>query len=167
MQLNRIANSNILLCSGQIIDDVIQSPPETLKDVVIAKISHAIPDVVDGEEIVRVTPFGRRRKHVKIECSSAYIKNKIINRARQVRPSNMYFSEFLTQRRNKMLHALRSLKVKYPNRIQAVYTRNGNLFYKIGGADGFRRVCYPEEVTELQKRLSRAEESRDILDNNE
>ena len=79
------ANSNILLCSGQIIDDVIQSPPETLKDVVIVKISHAIPDNVDGEEIVRVTPFGRRRKHVKIECSSSYIKNKIINRAHQVK----------------------------------------------------------------------------------
>ena len=111
--------------------------------------------------------LGRRRKHIKIECSSACIKNKIINCARQVRPSNMYFSEFLTQRRNKMLHGLRSLKVKYQNRIQAVYTRNGNLFYKISGVDGFRRVRYPEEVTELEVRLSRAEESRDILDGNE
>ena len=56
-----------------------------------------------------------------------------------------------------MLFELRSLKVKFPNKIRAVYTREGNIFYKLSGVDGFRKIRCHGEVGELEKRLKRAE----------
>ena len=57
-----------------------------------------------------------------------------------------------------MFYSLRSLKVRFPDKMKAVYTRDGNLFYKLSEADDFRRVRYPTEITELERRLSGTEE---------
>ena len=78
----------------------------------------------------------------------------MITLARLKKPNDLFLSEFLTQRRNKMFYSLRTLKVKFPNKIKAVYTRDGNLFYKLSEADDFKRVRSPTEITELERRLS-------------
>ena len=75
-----------------------------LKDNVISQIKHAMPEITE-EEIIKVTPFGKKKTHVKVECNSFNVKKKIISRARQLRPDNLYFCEFLTQHRNKMFYS--------------------------------------------------------------
>ena len=155
--LEQRANASYLLCSGPCIKEAIEGPQEMLKDNVISQIKHAMPEITE-EEIIKVTPFGKKKTHVKVECNSFNVKKKIISRARQLRPDNLYFCEFLTQHRNKMFYSLRSLKGKFPNKIKAVYTRDGNLFYKLRGTEDFKRIRCPKEVTELEKRLARTEE---------
>ena len=56
-----------------------------------------------------------------------------------------------------MLFSLRSLKSNFRDKISAVYTRDGNLFYKLHGDDGFKSVRNPIDVTVLERRLSGAE----------
>ena len=150
-------NANILLCSGSVIKNAIEGPQESLKDNIVARIKELIPEV-DGDEILRVVPFGNKKTHVKVECSSLKNKRKILTLVRQKKPVGLYFSEFLTQYRSKMFYSLRSLKVKFPNKIKSVYTRDGNLFYKMCDSDDFRRIRSPIDITELEKRLNETEE---------
>ena len=150
-------NANFLLCSGSVIKDVIEGPSEVFKDNIISKIKESLPELSD-REIVRVTPFGSKKSHVKVECASFKEKKKILILARQKKPTNLYFSELLTQYRSKMFYSLRSLKAKFPNKIKSVYTRDGNLFYKLSEADDFRKIRSPTEITELERRLNGTEE---------
>ena len=151
------ANANFLLCSGLSIKNAIEATEGTLKENVVSKIKESMPDVVT-DEIIKVTPFGKKNTHVRVECTSPGARRMLITRARQVKPVELYFSELLTPRRNTMFHSLRSLKSKFPNVIKAVYTRDGNIFYKLHGSDDFKKIKCPREITELEKRFSRTEE---------
>ena len=149
--------SNVLLCSGNKITEAIENHPETLKDTVVSSICQALPEVAKASDVIRVTVFGKKKKVVKVECSSEVSKKKIVSSARRGKPANIFFAEFLTPLRNKMLFSLKSLKNKYPNKISAVYTRDGTVFYKIPGSEGFKSVRHPKEVTDLENRLLNTE----------
>ena len=116
-----------------------------------------MPNTTEDGDIVKVSIYGKKKTHVKFECSSASVKKRIIASARHSKPVDIYFTEFLTNYRNQMLFSLRSLKSKFRDKISAVYTRDGNLFYKLHGADGFKSVRNPMDVTMLERRLSGAE----------
>ena len=149
--------SHVLLCSGDKITEAIENHPETLKDTVVSSVCQALPEVARNEDIVRVTIFGRKKKAVKIECSSEQCKKKLISSARRTKPENIYFAEFLTPLRNKMFFSLRSLKNKYPEKISAVYTRDGIIFYKLPGTDGYKTVRHSKDITDLENRFLNTE----------
>lgn len=156
--------SHVLLCSGNMITEAIENHPESLRDTVVSSVCQALPEVANESDIVRVAVFGKKKKMVKIECSSERSKKKLISSARLVKPANIYFSEFLTPFRSKMFFSLRSLKKKYPSKISAVYTRDGTVFYKIPGTDGFKTIRHPNDVTNLENRLLNTEHPLDITD---
>ena len=151
------SNANILLCSGAIISEVIGADSGDLKNKVISCVGRSLPITTEDGDIVKVSLYGKKKTHVKIECSSASVKKRIIASARHSKPVDIYFTEFLTKYRNQMLFSLRSLKSKFRDKISAVYTRDGNLFYKLHGDDGFKSVRNPMDVTMLERRLSAAE----------
>ena len=153
-------NANFLLCSGAIIREAIgtdTSDTRDLKKRISSCISRALPNIIEEVDIVKVTPFGRRRTHVKVECSSVTVKKRIITSARHSKPQDVFFTEFLTKYRNQLLFSLRSLKNKFSDKISAVYTRDGNIFYKLTGEDGFKSVRNIMDVTKLEGWLSGAE----------
>ena len=93
---------------------------------------------------------------LKLSVSYASVKKRIITSARHSKPVDIYFIEFLTKHKNQMF-SLRSLKSKFRDKISAVYTRDGNLFCKIHGEDGFKSVRNPVDVT-IPKRKFRDSE---------
>ena len=149
--------SHVLLCSGDKICDAIESHSGSLKDTVVSSICQALPEVAKESDIVRVTVFGKKKKVVRVECSSEINKRKLISSARRVKPENIYFAEFLTPLRNKIFFSLRSMKNKYPNKISAVYTRDGTVFYKTPGTDGYKTIRHPKDVTDLENWLLNTE----------
>ena len=151
------SKSNILLCSGAIISEVIGADSGDLENKVISCVGRSLPNTTEDGDIVKVSIYGKKKTHVKIECSSASVKKRIIASARHSKPVDIYFTEFLTKYRNQMLFSLRSLKSKFRDKISAVYTQDGNLFYKLHGDDGFKSVRNPMDVTMLEGRLSGAE----------
>ena len=123
----------------------------------MSTVCQSLPEVARETDIVRVSMFGKKKKAVKIEFSSEHCKKKLISSARREKPENIYFAEFLTPFRNKMFFSLRSLKKKYPGKISAVYTRDGIVFYKLPGTDGYKTVRHPNDITDLENRLLNTE----------
>ena len=148
------ANVNILMCSGAVIRGAINADPSHLKERVISCINDALPNVIKEEDIVKVSYYGKKKTHVKIECSSMRARKRLISSARENKPAEIYFSEFLTNFRNTLFYSLRSLRNKYKDKILAVYVRDGNIFYKLRGVDGFNSVRTPLDVTKLEKKLT-------------
>ena len=81
----------------------------------------------------------------------------MIASARREKPDNIYFSEFLTNFRNGLFYSLRSLRNRFRDRIAAVYIRDGNLFYKLNGIEGFKTVRTQLDITKLEKKLTESE----------
>ena len=150
-------NSHILLCSGPSVVNLIRDYPESLVENTTSEVKRILPSIIEDSDIRKVAVFGKNRTHIKIQCTSDGVKRKIINAARRSKPEHMYFSEFLTPYRSKILYALRCLKRKYPTKIAAVYTRGGNIFYKLNRSETFVKVLCPTDVAELEKRLVEAE----------
>ena len=151
------ANANIVMCSGAVIREAIGGDPSHLKERVISCINDALPSETEEGDIVKVSHYGKKKTHVKIECSSMRVRKRLITSARENKPAGIYFSEFLTHFRNSVFYSLRSLRNKFKDEILAVYVRDGNIFYKLRGVDGFKSVRTPLDVTELEKKLTGSE----------
>ena len=156
------SNADIILCSGQVIKEAIEeigsNPNGDLKEKIVSTIKDILPGVAtEVDNIVRVTPYGKTKTHVKVVCSSVQARRKIIAFARREKPSNIYFSEFLTNYRNGLFYSLRSLRNRFRDKISTVYVRDGNLFYKLDGIEGFNTVRTQLDVTKLEKKLTGSE----------
>ena len=156
------SNAGILLCSGPVITEAIESignnPESDLKDKIISTIRDKCPGVIsEVGDIVRVSPYGKKKTHVKVVCSSVEVRRKMIASARRGKPDNIYFSEFLTNYRNGLFYSLRSLRNRFRNKISAVYIRDGNIFYKLSETEGFKTVRTQLDVTKLEKKLTGSE----------
>ena len=82
------SNANILLCSGPVITEVIESisnnPENDLKDKIVSAIRDKCPGVIsEVSDIVRVSPYGKKKTHVKVVCSSVQVRKKMIASARR------------------------------------------------------------------------------------
>ena len=156
------SNANIILCSGSVIKEAIEAtgsnPEIDLKEKIVSTINDKLPGVLtDVSDFVRVSPYGKTKTHVKVICSSVQVRKKIIASARREKPGSIYFSEFLTNFRNGLFYSLRSLRNRFRDRIAAVYVRDGNLFYKLNGIEGFKTVRTQLDITKLEKKLTESE----------
>ena len=155
------SNADIILCSGVVIKEAIEAANNghdtDLKANVISAIKNALPGKAEVDEIVRVSPFGKKKTHVKIVCSSVEVRKKLIAYARREKPDNIYFSEFLTSYRNGLFYSLRSLRNRFREKISAAYVRDGNIYYKLHDTDGFKNVRTQLDITNLEKKLTESE----------
>ena len=156
------SNANIILCSGSIIKEVIETvnnDPDSnnLKDKLISAVEEALPGTAQFGDIVRVSLHGKQKTHVKVFCSSVEVRKRVIAAARRRKPDNIYFSEFLTNYRNGMFYSLRSLRNRFRDKISSVYIRDGNIFYKLSDTAGFKTVRTPLDITALERKLTGTE----------
>ena len=156
------SNANIFLCSGSVIKDVIETVNNdpnnnNLKDKLTSAIENALPSTVQANDIIRVSPHGKQKTHVKVVCSSSEVRKRLIAAARRRKPENIYFSEFLTNYRNGLFYSLRSLRNRFREKISSVYIRDGNIFYKLNDTSGFKTVRTPRDITALKKKLTDTE----------
>ena len=140
-KIEQSINSNILVCSGPGVPELVNEV-KTDSSINLDRLKGNLCTAICGEEVteidiknLRVSLFGRERKSLKIECANSSSKLHIIKQARRKRPKGIYISEFLSKPKLQILRNLRNLKKLHPRRIDSVFTREGNIFYRLQGAD--------------------------------
>ena len=148
-------NANILICNGDLIKDLVSNNTnyDDLNTAIRGEVRNIHPDLKTSD-ITKIVPHGREKKSVKLYCSSLHVKNLIIHEARRKKPENVYFSEFLTQRRFRLFFELRQLKKNNPGKIYAVYIRNGNIYYKVTRDDNHSIIKSKRSIDELKSNLN-------------
>ena len=89
---------------------------------------------------VHVTIFGGDKKKLKIDCRNPATKVFLVKQARKKRPQGIYVSEFLTPNRLQIFYNLRQLKKQHSDKIKSVYTRGGNIYYRLQNSDREIRI---------------------------
>ena len=139
-------NQTTLFCRGPAVESLIKDS-STSERLSLERLKGDICKRACGEEItsvdisgVRVSVFGKAKKAIKVECPNISSKLHLIRRARERRPQGFYISEFLTESKLKLFHSVRALKKLHPQKIKAVFTRGGNVFYSLVGSDRYFQV---------------------------
>ena len=124
--LEQRLNSNILIFSGSIVNNLTEENVET------EFLNHVknLDDNLSSENFNKISVFGKNKKQLKVTCSSVGVKNNILRKSRIRKLENSYFNEFLTSTRHSIFYRLRQLKKRHPDVIRSVYTRNGDVYYK-------------------------------------
>ena len=78
--------------------------------------------------------FGKERKSLKLECSNGSVKNYLLKQIRLNKPSGIYLAEYLSADKRKIYSRLLKLKKEYSSVFKALYTREGEIYGKIGRA---------------------------------
>ena len=156
--LEQSANANVLVCSGPIVqsnenDDQQDNSINERKSRIFDAVKEISPDV-GRSNIFNINPIGKDRKLLKITCDSSTTKNKILKNARIEKLPGIYFREYLTSNRNKLFYELRQIKKNHPAKIPLVYTRNGNICYKLENSDKYYLIKDMSDIHELNQNLS-------------
>ena len=148
-------NSNILICSGNLINDLVNNAEfdDDLTSKIQREVKKVYPDLKTSD-ITKIIPHGREKKCVKLFCISLRVRNSIIFEARKKKPDGIYFSEFLTQRRFKLFYELRQIKKDNPDKIYAVYIRNGNIYSKKTRDDNHTIIKTKSNIDDLKLSLN-------------
>ena len=75
------SNANIILCSGPVIKEAIEAIGSNsdgdLKEKIVSTIRDTLPGVTNEVgNIIRVSPYGKAKTHVKVVCSSVQVRKK-------------------------------------------------------------------------------------------
>ena len=117
-------------------------------------------DVVVNIDIanLHVGLFGKERKSLKIECSNPSTRIYLLKQARIRRPTGLFLSEFLTPAKNSVFYNLRQLRKQYPDRFKSVFTRGGNVYYRLSSSDHLYQVSSLADLEKINLQ-GRGEES--------
>ena len=138
---------------GNAVDNIIESSQSNnLKENFIGKIKHLIPEI-EPSHVDKVYFFGKNKKILKIVCSSISVKKSLLYEAKKRKANNIYFSELLTSHRNKLFYKLRELKRRFPSKITAVYTYDGNLFVKFPVDNKYIMIRSYQDIKDLAKQI--------------
>ena len=134
-------NSNTLICRGPTIERLI-TESATRESANLERLKGRICEAVCGDEVtavdvrdLQVSLYGRDKKSVRLSCTNAGSKIHLLKQARKKKPEGLFVNEFLTSNKLKLYKNLRQLKALHPNKIKAVFTRNGNIFYTLSESD--------------------------------
>ena len=117
------------------------------------KLKENVPEITESD-VKRVTLFGKNKQHIKVTCNDSDTKRKLIIAAKRKKSKTIFFSEFLTNYRNKLYISLRSLKKSYPDKLIAAYTRQGNIYYKLSSnSQKYILLRNQSDLDELQNQL--------------
>ena len=93
--------------------------------------------------------FGKEKKSLKIECSNSSTKIHLLKQARIRRPSGVYLSEFLTPTKHSIFYNLRQLRKQHPDKFKSVFTRGGNIFYRLNNSDRLYQVSSLDDLGKI------------------
>ena len=137
-KLEQNVNSNILICRGPAIESLITESVGGGSHPNLERLKGDVCRAVCGDDVtgvdvcnLQLSPFGRDRKSIKVSCSNSASKLHLLKQARRTRPQGIYLSEFLTTNKLRIFYNLRQLKKQHPGTIKSVFTKGGNLFYRL------------------------------------
>ena len=151
--LEQKSYDNVLLLNGPITQELLNESDNNWKGNIIEKIKDQIPNV-PTETIQNITVFGKSKRQLKITCSDVKSKSKILFEAKKKKSQQIFFSEYLTDYRFKLYIKLRNLKKTHPRRLTAVYTRHGNIFYKLDSKAEHHLLRHQKDLDELKHHLN-------------
>ena len=98
---------------------------------------------------MHVNIFGRDKKKIRIDCRNVATKVFLVRQARKKRPQGIYVSEFLTPSKREIFYNLRQLKKQHTDKIQSVYTRGGNIFYRLRNSEQENRINSLSDISRI------------------
>ena len=158
-KIEKSINSPLLLCRGPAVGGKIDS--STVNGVVdLDKVKAEICAEVCGETVSRISVsalgisiYGKRKKTLKIECASVSVRNHLLEQARKRKPVGIYLVEFLSQEKLSLYQRVNDLKKEFPNKVNAVYIRKGDIFCKTEPNGDVIRVIEDEYVDDLRRQF--------------
>ena len=164
-KLEQNMNSNILICRGDRVESLIAESTRDSTQPNLERLKGDVCKAVCGDEVtnvdicsMRMNVFGSDKKKIKIDCRNPESKVFLLKQAKKKHPEGIYISEFLTKSKLSIFYNLRQLKKQHPGKIQSVFTRGGNLFYRLRGSDREVRV---NSSSDLQGIIAGAEVERE------
>ena len=111
-------------------------------------------DEIAGVDIsnLQANLFGHDKKSIKLRFANPSSRLHLLKQARQRRPEGIYVSEFLTKAKQSIFYNLRQLRKQYPNKIKSVFTKAGNIFYRLHNSNRLFQVLSQEELTSIVER---------------
>ena len=88
-------------------------------------------------------------KSIKVGCANSFSKLHILKQARLKKPLGIYTSEFLTKSKLQISRNLGNLKKLHTGKVKSVYTREGNIFYRLEGLDRAVMVKSNREIENI------------------
>ena len=125
--------SNSIILQGKKIEYIIKNTEsDQMKEILSRELSKFLDDTNNDvvEAITSVRVFGREKNIAKLEMKSNEMKVKLLTKIKRQKPVDIYISEFLVASRLKLFHRTRYLTKDFREKIDWVYTRNGNIFYR-------------------------------------
>ena len=146
-KIEQSINSNVLICRGETIESLISESTGESAQPNLERLKGEVCKAVCGDEVtsvdicnMKVSLFGKERKKIRIDCCNPASKVFLVKQARKKRPQGIYVSEFLTPSKLGIFYNLRQLKKQHSDKIQSVFSRGGNLFYRLRNSDREIRV---------------------------
>ena len=172
-------NSNTLICRGPTVEGLIvefTAGGSTNLERLKGKVCEAVcGDEITGIDVrdLQASLYGRARKCVRLSCTNPASKIHLLKQARRKKPNGLFVNEFLTSTKFKIYKNLRQLKALHPDKIKAVFTRNGNILYTPSDSNQIVHVSsladlnniVTSEVPEAVPEASAAESSANSVPN--
>ena len=172
-------NSNTLICQGPTVEGLIvefSAGGSTNLERLKGKVCEAVcGDEITGIDVrdLQANLYGHDRKCVRLSCTNPASKIHLLKQARRKKPNGLFVNEFLTSTKFKIYKNLRQRKALHPDKIKAVFTRNGNILYTPSDSNQIVHVSsladlnniVTSEVPEAVPETSAAESSANSLPN--
>ena len=153
-ELEQRGYSDVVLVSGAFITSLSSGGDSSPKPQIIDALVSSTNNIVTRDDVVDVKLIGKNKSALKVVCKSSKIRNSLLSYARQQKPKDIYISEFLTQLRSKIFYEARLLRRQFSSKISSIYTRNGNIFYKLTGSDRYKAIRKLNDLTILKAKLN-------------
>ena len=148
-------NSNTLICRGPAVESLVTESAVGESDN-LERLKGEVCKAVCGDETtgvdvlnLKLRLFGRDKKSIRLDCMSSPSKVHLLKQARLKKPQGIYVSEFLTTSKLSVFHNLRLLKKQHPRKIKSVFTREGNIFYRLQDSDRVTQVTSLEDLSKI------------------
>ena len=153
-KLEQNAVNNYIIMQGHKVNEIISQSEINNEDVKL-KIKEYLASIFDQndkyliDDIGDVKIYGRNLKFLRLQLSSAINKKKFIIGIKTLRPDQIFVSEFLVLLRLKLFHQLRLFAKENKDKIEQVFTRNGNIFYKDAKTKQISFVSSSDDISNL------------------
>ena len=148
--LEQARNENKLLCSGKFVEDLTKINTNLNVGRLVFQKFKSLDNSINEIDLQNVYIFGKNRKGIIIECSSSFIKIKLLKLIKSLKPDDLYLSEFLTARRYKLFQRVKNVKKENPSIIRSVYIRQGNIYYRLHSDSSYKCVKTDKDVLLLE-----------------
>ena len=152
-RLEQNQNSNVLICRGpevQVLLEQVKVGSSVNYDRLKGNLCRAVcgADVTEIDiNNLQLSVFGRDRKAIRLTCGNSNSKIHLLKQAKRKRPRGVYVTEFLTKPKLDLFKKISGLKKLHPRKIKSVFSREGNIFYRLHNED---RAVLVKSVRDLE-----------------